>query len=139
MARSNYLKNKLLDHAIGGPAFTRPTNLYLALMTAMPTAAGGGTEVPLNNGYARKQIPNNTTFFGSAASAQSKANTQPIEFAAASGGSWAGGANILGVGLYDAPSGGNLHEFTELDAPVVVTNQSILLFRTGDLVFEDLA
>ena len=42
MSKSNYLENKILDHALGTTAFTQPTNQYLALHTADPTDAASG-------------------------------------------------------------------------------------------------
>ena len=45
MSKSNYLENKLLDHALGTTAFTQPTNQYLALHTADPTDAASGAEL----------------------------------------------------------------------------------------------
>lgn len=139
MARSNYLRNKLLDHCIGGGPFTRPVNIYLALMIAMPTGAGGGTEVT-GFGYARKQLVNDATFFADAAAGLSKANTANIAFAPAVGGTWGGGGSpIIGAAFYDAPTGGNLLDFTELEASRVVPDGGILIFLPGDIVFEDVA
>ena len=54
--KSNYLENKLIDHVMRGVAFTTPgVNIFVALYTAAPGEAGGGTEV-IGGAYARKQV-----------------------------------------------------------------------------------
>jgi len=56
---TNYLENKLLDHAFGGSAYTQPT-CYLALATASSdTEAGTITEVS-GGSYARKSLASAT-------------------------------------------------------------------------------
>jgi len=55
MNLSDYLKNHIINHMLRNQAFTPPSALYLALFTAAPTAAGGGTEVT-GGSYARQAI-----------------------------------------------------------------------------------
>ena len=43
-AMSDYLERKLLDHTLGTAAYTHPSQAYLALHTADPTAACRGLE-----------------------------------------------------------------------------------------------
>ena len=45
MSFSNYLETEILDHVFGGAAYTAPSTLYVALYTATPNDAGGGTEL----------------------------------------------------------------------------------------------
>jgi len=44
-ALSNYLKNVLINHIFRNTDFTRLANIYVALFTATPNDAGGGTEL----------------------------------------------------------------------------------------------
>ena len=48
---SDYLENKMVDLIFRGQAYTAPV-IYVALYTAAPSDAGGGTEVS-GNAYAR--------------------------------------------------------------------------------------
>jgi len=94
---STYLANKVLDHVFRNVAYTPPATVYVALFTAAPTDAGGGTEVS-GGSYGRVAL----TF--SAASAGAIANSIQEAFAEASG-SW---GTVVAWGIYDASSGGNL-------------------------------
>lgn len=95
---SDYLEDKLLDHSLGKTAYTMPTN-HLALFTAAPTDAGGGTEVT-GGAYARQ---NATTALG-AASAGSSTTSSQITFPDATA-NW---GEILCWATFDASTGGNM-------------------------------
>jgi hypothetical protein len=96
MSLSNYLETALLNHAFRGTPFTQPVGLYLALFTAAPGDAGGGTEVS-GGGYARQSV-------AGLVSGDTFTLDANIDFPTASG-SW--GA-ITHVGIFDTASGGNL-------------------------------
>lgn len=99
---SDYLEGKVLDHLFNPSApFTSPANLYVALFTAAPNDAGGGTEVS-GNAYARVQVTNGTTTFTRSGSTIS--NIVAITFAAPSPSAW---GTVTHWGLLDASSGGN--------------------------------
>jgi hypothetical protein len=100
--KSYYLCDKLLDHVLGGGDYARPSPVYFALFTVAPTGAGGGTEVS-GGGYARIAKTNNSTNFP-AASSQTKKNGTVIDFGTASA-DW---GDVMGCGVFDAPTGGNL-------------------------------
>lgn len=101
-ALSDYLENEIADHILGGGDYTRPATVYIALFTAAPSDAGGGTEVS-GTGYARVSVTNNATNWP-AASIGAKANGTAITFPAA-GASWGTATHF---GIFDASSGGNL-------------------------------
>lgn len=120
---TNYSENELLDHLLGTAAFTMPTQVYAALLTAatdqeVPTL----TEVS-GGGYAR----------------------QAVDFSAASGGatsnsnlvSWtASGANfgtVTHVALYDASTSGNALMVGALTASKTVNDGDSFQFAIGDL------
>lgn len=52
---TDYLENQLVDHVLRNRSFTMPTSLWIALYTAAPSDAGGGTEVSGGN-YARVEV-----------------------------------------------------------------------------------
>lgn len=54
-AKSDYLENKMIDHVFRGIAFPMPTVLAVALFSAGPTDAGGGTELS-GGSYARAPL-----------------------------------------------------------------------------------
>lgn len=72
-AMSDYLENKIVDWLFRGQTYTPPTGLYVALYTAAPSDAGGGTEVSGNN-YARVNLaPSLTNWAGTQAAASTTA------------------------------------------------------------------
>lgn len=112
MPKTTFLANKLLDLMLSQAAYTPPATLHVALYTAAPTVAGGGTEVT-GNGYARVALTNNATNFPAAASG-AKSNGTAITFPNPTG-SW--GTAVVAVGLLDASNGGNLLYFAALTDP----------------------
>jgi hypothetical protein len=96
---TDYLENSILDHITGKASFTMPT-VYVALFTANPTDAGGGTEAAYGS-YAR--VTTSAATWASAASGATS-NAAAITFPACTSGS----STVTGFGAYDAASGGNL-------------------------------
>lgn len=101
-SKSDYLENALLDHALGGPDYTRPGTVYLALFTVAPSDSGGGTEVS-GGSYARKSVTNNSTNFPGASSGQ-KLLAVAQAFATATA-NW---GTAVAWGILDALTSGNL-------------------------------
>lgn len=129
--KSDALENALLDHAVGGPDYSRPATVYVALFTAPPTDAGGGTELS-GNGYARGAVTNNATNWPAAAGG-AKSNGTAITFAAATA-DWTAS---VAWGLFDAASGGNLLYWGPLSASVNVPNGAQAEFAAGALVIQE--
>jgi hypothetical protein len=99
-SKSNFLELELLDHVLGGSAYAAPGTLHVALFTAAPTDAGGGTEVT-GGSYARVAVTNNLTNFPSA---NPKVNGTAITFPLATA-DW---GTIVAFGIFDASTSGNL-------------------------------
>jgi hypothetical protein len=118
---SDYLENELLDAAFNNGSFAGGATLYMALYTAAPTDAGGGTEVS-GAGYARQTIA-----FG-AASGGAIANTGAVEWTA-SGGNY---GTVVAIGIFDALTGGNLLAWDEITS-VVINDTDTLTFAIGDV------
>ena len=117
-AKSSYLEGKLLDLTLGGVAFTAPATVYVALYTAAPTDAGGGTEVS-GGSYARPAVTNNATNWPAATgSPRSKANGAVITYPTPSA-NW---GTVTHFGIFDALTAGNLLYWAPLTASKVINN-----------------
>ncbi len=128
MGKSNYLENLLLDHVMGGPDYTRPGTLYVALYNVAPTDVGGGTEVS-GGSYTRLAIANNSTNFP-AASSGSKSNGIALTFPTPS----AGWGVIVAFGILDASTAGNLLRFGSLSITKTIDPGDTITFPVGALV-----
>lgn len=111
-AISDYLENALIDHLFRTASFTKPTGLHVALYTAAPSDAGGGTEVT-GGSYARVNLApadanwngtqGNTTGASSGTGGMTS-NAVDITFPAPTA-TW---GTITHFGIFDAGTGGNL-------------------------------
>lgn len=120
---TNYLENKLLDHALGTATFTKPDNVYVGLFTSSPTDTTSGTEVT-GGSYSRKLIT-----FGSASSG-SAANLGSVDFASMPT------CTVVAVGIFTsntATSNDLLFYSTLSTSRVLVAGDSIRI-NTGSLI-----
>ena len=90
----------ILDALFGSGS---PASWYVGLFTVMPGSTGTGFTEATGGGYARNTVTNNSTNFPAAA-AGVQLNGTVITWAAFS----AALGTIVGVGFWDASSGGNL-------------------------------
>lgn len=124
MAFSNYLEKKLLEHAFRNVVYTPPTTVYVALFTALPAGDGtGGAEVS-GGAYTRMAITYGAATGGSPGTVASAALVQFPTATAAWG-------TIVGAGLYDAVSGGNLLEMGSLTASKTIGTGDAFAFPVG--------
>lgn len=125
---TDYLENKLIDHIFRGRAFTAPTQLWMALFTAAPSDAGGGTEVT-GGSYARATPGVNSdtawaaTQGGTPAAASSgtsglTSNPGTLTFPAPTA-NW---GVITHAAFFDAASGGNMLFQGALASPKTINN-----------------
>ena len=122
---SDYLENKLIDHALGTTTFTKPTTVYVGLYTVPPsdssTGTTGGTEVT-GGSYDRQTA----TF--TAASGGSAANNANIDFTGMPA------CTVSAVGIFDDPDGGNLLFWSTLATSRTLTAGDAVRISTGALV-----
>jgi hypothetical protein len=131
-SKSDYLENQLLDHVLGGPDYTRPATVYVALYTVAPTDVGGGTEVS-DGSYARVAVVNNATNWP-AASGGATANGTEVTFPTATA-DW---GECVAFAILDADSGGNFLYWGDLTVAKTVNNGDTAKFAVGALdVTED--
>jgi len=124
---SNHLATSLLNQVFRNTAYTRPATVYVALYTTNPTAADTGTEV-VGGAYVRQVV----TFSDPAIEngKQTIKNNAEIVFPIASA-DW---GNITHIGLRDAPTGGNLLYFGQLDNPRSILNGDRLRMLVDSIV-----
>ena len=108
-------------------AKTPEANYYIALYTAAPTAAGGGTEVA-GNGYGRIQVTNDNTTWGQVGNVVS--NIIPITFGGPSPAAW---GTVTHFGLHRANVGDVLDLFAALTNSRVTAVGQALTFAAGEL------
>jgi hypothetical protein len=125
-AFSDYLENKLGDHILRDTAYTKPTTIYVALLTAAPSDAGGGTEVS-GGSYARVQCgPSLTAWKGTHGTTTGASSGTGGVFSNAAGIAFpsptAGWGTVTHFGLYDASTAGNLLFQGALSSSQVVNN-----------------
>lgn len=100
---TDYWSKKILDHSTGKNAVSMPT-VYIGLFTAVPTDAGGGTEVS-GNGYARVGTSASTWNSASGSDPSSTSNSASITFPTDITANW---GSIVAIGAFDALTSGNL-------------------------------
>jgi len=123
-ALSDYAEKLLLDWMMTNGSATRPTAWYVALYTAAPSDAGGGTELS-GNGYGREAV----TFDAATSGAGTTSNTTAVSFTAA-GGDW---GTITHLGIHDASTGGNLIWHGSLVASKLIEDGDTLEFSIGNI------
>lgn len=121
MSKTNYAENKILDHMLGVTSFTMPTT-HLALFTAAPGEAGGGTEVS-GGSYARVALSGKL----GAASGGVTTNTSAIDFPTATA-DW---GTVTHAAVFDASTSGNMLTYGALTASRIVYSGDALSLAIG--------
>jgi hypothetical protein len=119
MSFTNYLEEKLLDHAFRNISYSPPTTIYLALFTATPGEGDSGTEVS-GVGYERQSVT-----LARAGSVLS--NSVAVNFPAVTG-DW---GTVVSGGVFDAVTGGNLLARGQLASPRTPLDGDILTIPAG--------
>lgn len=124
MPITHYAANIDLDARYGSSS---PATVYFAIFTSLPDLAGAGSAEPTDTAYARVAVTNNATNFPAAGSG---IKTVDIEVA------WAAaddGYTMVGIGIYDASTGGNLMHYQQLAANQVVPIGDFPRFAAGEI------
>lgn len=115
---------------------TAPTTEYVALFTTNPTADDGtGAVEPSTGSYARVAITASSgwsSISGSGTSPHQISNSGVVTFPTPTG-SW---GTIIGVGIYDASSGGNLLYWNSITSQAIASGV-VASFAIGALVITD--
>ena len=121
MSFTNHLETELLDFAFTTGTATRPTAWYVALYTAAPNDAGGGTEVS-GSAYARQSV----TF---SVSGNTASNNGAVEYPTSTGSY----GTVSHVGVFDASTGGNLLAYSALNVSKAIATGDVFRIPAGDL------
>jgi hypothetical protein len=130
--KSDFLENAVLAKVFNATAFPATPTVYLALYTAAPTDAGGGTEVS-GNAYARVAVTANTTNFP-APSGGSISNGTAINFPQATPAGW---GVVTHFGIFDASTSGNLLYWGVLSSSKTVDALDTLSFAISALTITE--
>jgi hypothetical protein len=125
---SDYLENKLIDFLFRGQPFTPPANLYVALFTTADNDASSARVEVSGGAYARVAITSSLaswagtqgvgTTAASSGTSGTTSNNNAITFAAPTA-NW---GTIVGIGIFDAATGGNEWEYGTLTTPKTVNS-----------------
>tara|TARA_R110000764_G_C10869365_1_gene367616 strand:- start:190 stop:570 length:381 start_codon:yes stop_codon:yes gene_type:complete len=121
MSFTNHLETELLDFAFTTGTATRPTAWYVALYTATPNDAGGGTEVS-GSAYARQSV-------AFSVSGNTASNTGAVEYPTSTGSY----GTVSHVGVFDASTGGNLLAYSALNVSKAIATGDVFRIPAGDL------
>jgi len=126
-ALSDYAENKILDWLLRGQTFVPPATVYVALLTAAPSDAAGGTEVS-GGSYQRVAVAGSLANWSGTQAAGSTAassgtsgtvsNNSPISFPTPTA-DW---GTVTHTAIYDASSGGNLLMWGALTQAKTINN-----------------
>ncbi len=123
-ALSDFSEKLLLDWLMTTGTATRPTAWFIALYTAAPNDAGGGTEVA-GSGYARQSV----AFDAASSPDGTTANTGTVSFTA-NGGNW---GSITHMAIFTAATGGNMLWHGALAAARTINDSDTLTFAPGSV------
>ena len=117
-AKSDYLEVQLVGHLFRTLTFSKPAAIYVALFTAAPSDAGGGTEVT-GGSYARvAHGPSDATWAATSGTNGVTSNATAITFPAPTA-NW---GVVTHFAIFDASTAGNLLFHGVLTASKTINN-----------------
>lgn len=130
MSAGDTYENKYLDAGFGDNRATAlfPATWYVALFTAAPSDAGGGTEVA-GNAYARVAVANTSANWPDATGGQKK-NANTIQFPTATG-AW---GLVTHFAIMNAATAGAIAHWNALTSNLNVVAGMTPLFTANQLV-----
>lgn len=130
--KSQYLSDEVLNWLKGTAFVGAPANTYVALFTTMPVYAGTGAVEVSGGAYARVAIAAaGWSVISSGANGDQVDNTAAVTFPTPTA-SW---GTVLGFGIYDALTAGNLLYFDTLTGgPQVINSGNTVAFAAAALV-----
>ena len=127
---SEYLIEKLLDHAMGKAEYTMPTDVYVALFNGDPLGAGTELEAPPDTDYAREIMADtdwNVAAFVSPTGTIDNATDTDFGIAGAAWGT------VDHYAIYDALTGGHMLAGGPLEVSRSVQLNDPVKFPAGEL------
>lgn len=132
--KSNYLEGQFLNLILRTQTAWKPSAVYVALLTAAPSDAGGGTECT-GGSYARVQVTQaDASWAAPSGTPRSTSNAASVTFPTPSA-SWGSATHFA---LYDASTAGNLLYWAALTTPKTINNgDPAPYFPAGSLVISE--
>jgi hypothetical protein len=132
-ALTDYTENEIIKHIFRTGSFTKPTAIYIGLMSAAAAPEAGTVTELTGNGYARVSVaPLDANWAAPSAGNGTTSNVAAITFPTATA-DWATATHF---GIWDASTAGNLLVYATLTASRTVTNGSTASFAIGALTFQ---
>lgn len=151
-AYTDFMENRLVDWFFRGQAIgitgasaaagTGPSNLFVGLLTALPTDSTAGTEVA-GNAYARVGVASTLanwagtqgagTTTASTGNTGTTSNNGVLTFPTPTPAGW---GLVVALGLYDALTGGNLLAFTALTTTKTINAGDVVTVPAGTLTVQ---
>jgi hypothetical protein len=126
---TDYLETNLVNHIFRTSSFSKPAGLFIALFTAAPNDAGGGTEVS-GGGYARvSRAPLDANWAATSGGNGVTSNVAALDFGTASA-NW---GTITHFAIMDASTGGNMLVWGALTASRTVNSGDAFQIPAGQL------
>ena len=132
-AFTNYTESEIVKHIFRTGSFTKPTNIYVGLMSAVSDGEAG-TVTELSGGdYARVSVPPlDANWSNVTAGDGTTSNVSVVTFPTASG-DWTAATHF---GVWDASTAGNLLVYAALTAPRTITTGATASFAAGALTIQ---
>lgn len=142
MGMSDYLENILIDFIFRGINYTPSENLYIALCTSVPEDDDDGSSISEVTGgnYERVMIPcQMASWYSTAGSISAPSNGTngrtgnaiPIEWEEVT---WE--ETVIAVAICDAPNGGNMLFYAELEESKTVIPGATIKFLINQLTYK---
>ncbi|MCJ2530747.1 MAG: hypothetical protein LN413_00295 [Candidatus Thermoplasmatota archaeon] len=123
-SKTDFLEDALINGVLRNSAYTPAVTVYAALFTVMPAEDGTGTEVS-GNGYARQAVT-----FAAPTPAGETENSSDVTFGPATPAGW---GTIVGWGIFDASTAGNMLYHGPLAEPSTI----FVGLNVGDILHSD--
>lgn len=132
-ALTDYTEDEIIKHLFRTGSFTKPAGLHVALFTAAPGEAGGGTEVT-GGSYARAaSAPGDANWTATSLGNGTTSNAVTVTFPAPTA-NW---GSVTHWGIFDAATGGNLLIYAALTtAKTINSGDAAPSFGVGALTFQ---
>lgn len=131
--KSDYLEAAILNHIFRTTALTQPGTLYVALFTAAPSDAGGGTEVA-GGSYARASVGSaDADWSAPSGDPRQVGNAGAITFPTATG-TW---GTLTHFAIMDAASAGNQLYWGALTSTPTISSGMTPSFAAGALTVSE--
>lgn len=136
-SKTAYLAQRMLEHVLGGTAYTKPATVYIALSTAAfnPNATGSAmTEVSAGD-YVRLAVTNDLTKWSGATAASPSEKHNAVDFTwSAATSSWGTPQSVY---VADAASAGNVLYGADISNAQLINSGDTAKVAASTFVFDE--